>query len=471
MEKPQVTDLRMKIAKVQSYLDLYNPTKFPPSVLAAQKAEWTAKVDSSYVEVNEALSNVLVLKLEDGEDYNAMVAELTEKVHVFTLEICTKVLSLAQPGLGGPPLASGTVSEAAAADRETRAACVSVEVDLEQLDALTDSLLAAIRKVEDAEELGDHDVQVAMLSLQTWRTQFKEIQDLMFSIKKKVKSSNLDERSLEAAVGAVSDLQSEMDTKIHDLIYEDEHRKLYSLAKDKSAKNLKYPSFHGQDGEDYFQFEREVKSTMKSNQVPRRDEVKVLRQCLHGDALDIVPKNLRCVEEAFSNLAKRFGDATRMMNIKMDALTTMGSYPKPGSKAAPHLRAQLKWLITLDQLLADMFELAKLSPDLWSEVYKPSTLISFKRLFPYKMCEAMMEQFTGDSVNKMACLQKYLKEKRISVQGILGDSAINTTHASASASHTHSADRIGIGGGYESDSSNAGVDSSYDSDEYWGMFD
>ena len=283
MEKPQVTDLRMKIAKVQSYLNLFNPTKFPPSVLAAQKAEWTAKVDSSYVEVNEALSNVLVLKLEDGEDYNAMVAVLTEKVHVFTLELCTKVLSLAQPGLGGSPLASGTVSEAAAADRETRAASASVEVDLEQLDTLTESLLATIRKVEDAEEMGDHDVQVAMLSLQTWRVQFKEIQDLMFSIKKKVKSSNLDERSLEAAVAAVSDLQSEMDTKIHDLVYEDEHRKLYSLAKDKSP-NLKYPSFRGQDGEDYYQFEREVKSTLKSNQVARRDEVKVLRQCLHGDA-------------------------------------------------------------------------------------------------------------------------------------------------------------------------------------------
>ena len=469
MEKPQVADLRMKIAKVQSYLDLYNPSKFPPPVLAAQKAEWTAKVDSSYVEVNEALSNVLVLKLEDGEDYNAMVAVLTEKVHVFTLELCTKVLSLAQPGLGGPPLTSGTVSEAAATDRETRAACASVEVDLEQLDTLVVSLLATIRKVEDAEELGDHDVQVAMLSLQTWRGQFKEIQDLMFSIKKKVKSSNLDERSLEAAVAAVSDLQSEMDTKIQDLLYEDEHRKLYSLAKDKSAKNLKYPSFHGHDGEDYFQFEREVKSTMISNQVARADQVKVLRQCLHGDALDIVPKNLRCIEKAFSDLSKRFGDATRMMNIKMETLATIGNFPKPGSKAAPHLRAQLKWLITLDQLLSDLFELAKISPDLWSEVYKPSTLISFKRLFPYKMCEAMMEQFSGDSVNKMACFQRYLKEKRISVQGILGDT--DTTHASASLSRTHSADRIGIGGGYESDSSNAGADSSYDSDEYWGMFE
>ena len=465
-----VTDLKKKIAKVQSYLDLYNPAKFPPPVLAAQKAEWTAKVDNGYVEVNVALCKVQELQLEDGDTYNAMVAGLTDKVHAFTLEICTKVLSLAQPGLGGPPLASGTVSEAAAMDREARAASASVEVDLEQLDALTNSLLATIRKVEDAEELDDHAVQVAMLSLQTWRVQSKEIQDLMFSIKKKVRSHNLDESGLESAVAAVSGLQSEMDTKIQDLIYEDDHRKLYSLAKDKSP-DLKYPAFHGQDGEDYYQFEREVKSTLKSNQVARRDQVKVLRQCLHGDALDIVPKNLRCIEEAFSNLAKRFGDATRMMNIKMELLGTMGSYPKPGSKAAPHLRAQLKWLINLDQLLSDMFDLAKLSPDLWCEVYKPSTLISFKRLFPYKMCEAMMEQFTGDSVNKMACLQKYLKEKRISVQGILGDSAINTTHASASASRTHSADRIGIGGSHESDSSSAGVDSSYDSDEYWDMFD
>ena len=40
MEKQKaVTVLNMKIAILQSYLDMYNPTKYTPPVLAAQKAE------------------------------------------------------------------------------------------------------------------------------------------------------------------------------------------------------------------------------------------------------------------------------------------------------------------------------------------------------------------------------------------------------------------------------------------------
>ena len=158
-------------------------------------------------------------------------------------------------------------------------------------------------------------------------------------------------------------------------------------------------------------------------------------------------------KQAFSNLSTRFSDATRLMRHKMETLSGLGMFPKPGSKAPSHLRAQLKWLVELDQLLSDMFDLARKSSDLYCEVYKPSTLNNFKKLFPYRMCETMAEQCVGvaeDTPSKMASLQSFVQEKVTLVQGLLTDADI-TIAGSASLAHNYE-DRIGIGDECEMDS-------------------
>ena len=134
------------------------------------------------------------------------------------------------------------------------------------------------------------------------------------------------------------------------------------------------------------------------------------------------------------------------MRHKMETLSGLGMFPKPGSKAPSHLRAQLKWLVELDQLLSDMFDLARKSSDLYCEVYKPSTLNNFKKLFPYRMCETMAEQCVGvaeDTPSKMSSLQSFVQEKVTLVQGLLTDADI-TIAGSASLAHTYE-ERIGIG--------------------------
>ena len=174
--------------------------------------------------------------------------------------------------------------------------------------------------------------------------------------------------------------------------------------------------------------------------------MKVLRDCLDGDALILVPRDLKSIEKAFANLSTRFSDATRLMRHKMETLSGLGMFPKPGSKAPSHLRAQLKWLVQVDQLLTDMFDLALKNSDLHCEVYKPSTLRAFKKLFPYAMCEAMGERCVGvaeDTPSKMSSLQTFVQEKKNLVQSLLSDADI-TIAGSASLAHTYE-DKIGIG--------------------------
>ena len=281
-----------------------------------------------------------------------------------------------------------SASAPCAPNYEARNAAAAIEVDVEELQVAVKSLLREIRMTEDVGAAGDHEVVVMMQSVSPWRKRFRDIQTKYFLIKKKVIQFQLDQQILEDAQTAVCDLETELEEKIADLEYEDGQRKLYSLSKEKPG-NVKYPSFSGQDSEDYPRFEHEVKSAFESNQVAMKDRVKTLRECLHGDALTVVPKDLKSIEKAFSNLSTRFSDATRLMRHMMDTLTELGMFPKPGSKAPSHLRAQLKWLVQVDQLLTDMFDLARKSSDLYCEVYKPSTLHKFKKLFPYRMCETM----------------------------------------------------------------------------------
>ena len=447
-ERQIISDLKKKIYRVEALLNVYNPAIYPANVLSTHRADWTQKVEAAFTDVTEASFSVKELMLDNQEEYDGLVRGITDKVSTFLLDISLKALSLTTAMTDANHGSSPSVTAPGVPNNEARNAAATIEVDVEELQVAIKSLLSEIRMTEDVGAAGDHEVVVWMQSVTPWRKRFRDIQAKYFMIKKKVYQFQLDEQTFLEAQTAMCDLETELEEKIADLEYEDGQRKLYSLSKEKPG-NVKYPSFSGHDSEDYPRFEREVKSAFESNQVAMKDRVKTLRECLHGDALMVVPRDLKSIEKAFSNLSTRFSDATRLMRHKMETLSGLGMFPKPGSKAPSHLRAQLKWLVQLDQLLSDMFDLALKSSDLRCEVYKPSTLNAIKKLFPYRMCETMAERCVGvaeDTPSKMSSLQNFVQEKKTLVQGLLTDADTTIAGSAASLAHTHYEDRIGIGG-------------------------
>ena len=443
-ERQIISDLKKRIYQLEALLQVYNPTKYPANVLSTHQADWTRKVEAAFTDVTVASFSVKELLLDNQEEYDSLVRGIMDKVSAFLLDINVKALSLTSAltdGSHGNSLSSASAPSA----HDVRNAAATIEIDVEELQVTIKSLLREIRMSEDVGAANDHDIVVLMQSVAPWRKRFRDIQTKYFQIKKKINQFQLDEQILQDAQTAVCDLETELEEKIADTEYEDGQRKLFSLSKEKSG-NVKYPSFHGHDYEDYTRFEHDMKSAFESNKVAEKDRVRVLRDCLHGDALVLVPRDLKSVQKAFSNLSTRFSDATRLMRHKMETLSGLGMFPKPGSKAPSHLRAQLKWLVELDQLLSDMFDLARKSSDLYCEVYKPSTLNNFKKLFPYRMCETLAERCVGvaeDTPSKMSSLQSFVQEKVTLVQGLLTDADI-TTAGSASLAHTYE-ERIGIG--------------------------
>ena len=118
------------------------------------------------------------------------------------------------------------------------------------------------------------------------------------------------------------------------------------------------------------------------------------------------------------------------MKHKKDKLLSLGQYPKPGSKSQNHIKMQLDWLMQLELILKDVFELAKLSEDSYCEFYNPTLLRSIKSFFPYTMCEELSIELSGSVKNKMEQLYDYVISKRTTVQDMLKDSDITAVSES-----------------------------------------
>ena len=433
--KDLVTDLNKKAARVTALLEFYKPEKFPPSVLNMQKTEWLAKVETAYTDLMEAL---FILKdfMDDAKEYDDLVNGITAKVNSFTLDYTMKILDL-----NTDTSLSRESSTTSASVTEARKAAASIAVDVEKINLDTGKLSEEIKAV-DVEEADDHEVSVVMGSLGDWSKRSREIQNQLYSVKKLVMEYSLDEGLLQVPEAAVAKLSSDLDKLVEDAKYEDSHRCLFSLSGTESSK-VPYPSFSGGFDEDFSKFVTELEDVFKSNKVRRADKVKMLRGCLKGFPKTLVPENTKEIETALGTLDGMYGDVSRVMNAKMDQLKNLGKFPKPGSKTAPHLRAQIQWLLEIELLLGELVQLSTINQDLYCEVFKPSTMRELKSVFPYAMCEEMAETVVGDCKKKMEMLQIYIVGKRKIVQKLLGDT---DTPGIATTTLCSRADRTGIGG-------------------------
>ena len=442
--KSLLADFQNKACLVKSFLQLYKPEKYDAQVLNLQKADWMGKVESSYADLMMVLFKFIdkADSVQKKQELQEVMDTLTTEVNTFCLTYVTKTLTLASvaaasnaaPASSSPavstPGASGSsvpssASSSTLAELERRKAQALVEVNTEKINIDIKSLTKDIRKVDDWSEADNHEVLVGMGKKDGWRKRFRDIQTQMFSIKTSVKTHNLDNEFIRGPEAAVNTLETELEEKICDLEYEDSDRCLYSLAKSKSA-DVPYPKFHGKDDEDYLKFVREFKEALKSNQVAKSDQVKTLRRHLDGLALAQVPEGLTDITKAFSNLSALYGNASRMMDNKKEKLSTMGKFPKPGSKAAPHLKSQLNWLLQLEILITELVDLTSINTDMNNEVFNPSTLKTLKALFTYEQCEEIaneeMAVAATDTKSKIEALQTWISKKRVIVEGMTRES-------------------------------------------------
>ena len=168
---------------------------------------------------------------------------------------------------------------------------------------------------------------------------------------------------------------------IEDVEWEDQSRELYSLVKSKPS-NVSYPQFGGKDDEDFFKFEEELKKAFKKNQVQQGEQAKKLKENLKGLAKRILPSTNDNIDDCLQILRNMFADTANLTKARKSELLGLGPYPKHGSKAPGHVRQQVEWLLKVELLMKDLFDLAAKDTNCYNEVYNMSMLHSVKNFFP-----------------------------------------------------------------------------------------
>ena len=97
---------------------------------------------------------------------------------------------------------------------------------------------------------------------------------------------------------------------------EDKRRKLYTLAQSNSKDAIPYPMFKSKQDEDIHKFIMDFKDALVRNQIPRKDQVKILRGSLRNFALEIVHKDIDDVDKAYEILANQFGNSDQVFTSK-----------------------------------------------------------------------------------------------------------------------------------------------------------
>ena len=454
-DEEEVRKFQEDIANVGSRFNTlimtYDPSQFPVKVVRLQEANWTRKLEDC---IDGATKLIEEVKDKDWFDENSKkMAEdalklLRQQTVQFVTQLSLMILAVEEPPAPNPVQLSsasgGSNLSGSASNLAAKNAQINADIDAEKISMEVKSLTAETKRFGDWSVAPDHEIEVAMGKLESWRKRMKEIRETLYSLRRNIQMHGLDETKLRTSTGAVDVLQTLLDSCIEDIQFENEERCLYSLNKSRSG-DVKMPRFGANLDEDFLKFEKELKDAFHSNHVRRDLQVRKLLECLHGQPKTLIPETLANIDEALDILRKMYGSPSRLVKARKSKLLNMGPCPRFESKTFIHTKAKVEWLMEVQLLLKDLFDLAAKDDDSYCEVYNTSSLNSLKSFFPYKIHNDL-NKFKGSIKEKMEQMLDYIKELFDEANEMYRDLEESKTEASAPASggrRTSGAAKIG----------------------------
>ena len=426
--KKLTLDLKKAAAKLHTLFDCYDPNNYPANVLRTNQENWMKKIDEAMTSVTEACLEFQFLddvpEASDAEFKNIR-KDSKSKFVKFITDFDIKILdelNIGDNDVGRADSVTSRGGQSTDSEKEAEAARVAeidVDIDHEKISKEVKDISAELNKFEDWSKVEPHEIEVAMGKIEGWQKRAKQIQDAVFAMKRNVLKYKLDDSKFQAAECAVNYMQRELENIIEVIQFEDDARCLYSLNKKSSAKAA-YPSFSGKLEEDFEKFKKEMNAALKTNQVKRSDQVKVLRENISGEPKSMISLNLDDIDKAWRILSEIYGGAGRLVKSKKGKLTAMGPMPKPDSKLPGHVRLRVKWLMDVDLLMKELAELAAINEEFYCEVYNDSTLSKIKSFFPIKI-HTEMTRFKGTAKDKFGRISNLVEKLHKADRGLLSD--------------------------------------------------
>ena len=256
-----------------------------------------------------------------------------------------------------------------------------------------------------------------MESISKWKEKFSDLKEKLWTMRRNVKCFNLDATKFDETEAAVNVIGNEMEDAIAKIKHEDEVRCLYSLSKSDFTPR-KFPKFGGLFHEDFHKWLNEFKSTIISNRVRYEDQCSKLRECLNDSVLKLIPSTMENVDAAYSILQSVYGDPARVMSSRKAKIASMGRYPESESISAASVRAKIEWLLNMELIIKDIFDISSKNDDMEREAFCVSTYKSVISLLPTS-AHIEVTKISGGVKEKMEGIYTYVVDKRKDLQNVL----------------------------------------------------
>ena len=193
-------------------------------------------------------------------------------------------------------------------------------------------------------------------------------------------------------------VKTSLSSLVADLEKEDSSRKLYTNCKSQGKDPIPYPLFKSKEDEDIHKFLKEFKEALIRNQIPVKDQVKILRTNLKNFALEVVHKDITDIEVAYKLLIKHFGNSDKIWTAKFKVFLDECEKRWPSSDQNPKERFQ-----KLSKLVSQLEELELLLADGSvdrAELYNASSVKKLFAIIPNEITNKVFESLEDTSTNE-----------------------------------------------------------------------
>ena len=170
---------------------------------------------------------------------------------------------------------------------------------------------------------------------------------------------------------------------------QDQKRQLFSLDTSNKGEQVKWPTFSGESGEDFFKFKKEFLDAAIQNKTSTKNQITKLKENLKGYAKSLVPPSITDIKRALEILEHACGDSMKVVQHRVEKMMSVGPWPSDGSKDC--YSKQVKWLVKVQTLLQEIVDLANTEEELADVIYNKEKLAQILKLFPTFMVDKLVK--------------------------------------------------------------------------------
>ena len=235
----------------------------------------------------------------------------------------------------------------------------------------------------------DHIVTWVMLKLTEWQDKLQSIDSLYQDLQVKTavyRMADADHSAVSAAVEKTKSLLLDIKSIAED---QDIKRQLFSLDTSNRGEQIKWPTFSGEQGEDFFRFKKDFTDAAVQNKTSTRNQISKLKENIKGYAKSLIPDSITNIDRAFNILEHACGDSMKVVMYRVDKLLNVGIWPADGSRDC--YPKQVRWIIKVQTLLQEIIDLANTKDELAAIIYNKEKLAQILKLFPVFIVDKLVK--------------------------------------------------------------------------------